>query len=70
MPLPIGTILKVDFWIDQEHVSTSATVRTRDPGVGMGIEITGMTEETKARFQAYLDQMDPGLPAANRAAAE
>jgi hypothetical protein len=70
MPLSVGTMLKVDFWIDQEHVSTSATVRTRDPGVGMGIEITGMTEETKARFQAYLDQMDPGLPAASRAAAE
>jgi hypothetical protein len=70
MPLPIGTVLKVDFWIDEDHISASATVRTRDPGVGMGIEITGMTDETKARFQAHLDQMDPGLPVAGRAAAE
>ncbi len=46
MPLPIGTVLKVDFWIDQEHVSGSATVRTRDPGVGMGIEFTGLTEDS------------------------
>jgi hypothetical protein len=70
MPLPIGTVLKVDLWIDQDHISASATVRTRDPGVGMGIEITGMTDETKARFQAHLDKMDPGLPVAGRAAAE
>jgi PilZ domain len=64
MPLPVGTTLKVDLWIDQEHIATSSTVRTRDPGVGMGIEFTGLTEESKRRFQAHLDQLDPGLPAA------
>ena len=62
MPLPVGTSLKVDLWIDQEHIATSATVRTRDPGVGMGIEFTGLTEDSKRRFQGHLDQMDPGLP--------
>jgi hypothetical protein len=67
MPLPIGTVLRVDLWIDQEHISASAAVRTRDPGVGMGIEITGMTDDTKARFQAYLDKMDPGLAVAGNA---
>jgi len=61
MPLSIGTTLKVDFWIDQERVSTSAQIRTRDPGVGMGIEFTGMTEDAKKSFQAYLDRQDPGL---------
>jgi|SRR5690348_11560449 len=61
MPLTVNTSLKVDFWIDQEHISTSATVRTRDPGVGMGIEFTGMTEEAKKRFQAHLEVLDPGL---------
>jgi hypothetical protein len=62
MPLTIGTSLKVDLWIDQEHLATSATVRTRDPGVGMGIEFTGLTEDSKKRFQSHLDQLDPGLP--------
>jgi len=61
MPLPIGTVLKVDYWIDQERVTATATVRTRDPGVGMGIEFTGMPDETKKRFQAHLDKLDPGL---------
>src|SRR5262249_41785414 len=59
MPLAIGTALRVDFWIDQERVSPTAVVRTRDPGVGMGIEFTGMTEEVKKRFQAHLDKIDP-----------
>jgi hypothetical protein len=59
MPLAVATALRVDLWIDQEHLTTSAVVRTRDPGVGMGIEFTGMTEETKKRFQDHLDKMDP-----------
>ena len=63
MPLTVNTTLRLEFWIDQEHISTSATVRTRDPGVGMGIEFTGMTEDAKKRFQAHLETLDPGLPA-------
>ncbi len=62
MPLTVSTSLRVDFWIDQEHIVTTATVRTRDPGVGMGIEFTGLPDDTKKRFQAHLDKLDPGLP--------
>jgi hypothetical protein len=58
MPLPVGTALRVDFWIEEERQSPTAVVRTRDPGVGMGIEFTGMPEEGKKRFQAHLDKID------------
>ncbi len=61
MPLPIGTALRVDLWIEQERLTPSAVVRTRDPGVGMGIEFTGLPEESKKRFQAHLDKLDPGM---------
>jgi hypothetical protein len=61
MPLAISTSLRVEFWIEQERLSTTATVRTRDPGVGMGVEFTGLPEESKKRFQAHLDKLDPGL---------
>src|SRR5947207_437786 len=61
MPLTQSSALKVDFWMDQEHVMTTASIRTRDPGVGMGIEFTGLPEDTKRRFQALLDKLDPGL---------
>jgi hypothetical protein len=59
MPLPVGTALRVDLWMGEERLSPSAIVRTRDPGVGMGIEFTGMPEETKKRFQSHLDGIDP-----------
>jgi hypothetical protein len=58
MPLPVGTALRVDLWIGEERLSPSAVVRTRDPGVGMGIEFTGLPEESKKRFQAHLDKLD------------
>jgi PilZ domain len=64
MPLAMATALKIDLWIGEEHISTPAIVRTRDPGVGMGIEFTGMTNDTKLRLQAYLDEIDEGLSAA------
>src|ERR1700730_15381779 len=61
MPLTVATVLRVDFWIDQEHIASTATIRTRDPGVGMGIEFTGLPDESKKRFQDHLDKMDPGI---------
>jgi hypothetical protein len=70
MPLPIHTVLRTDFWIDEERISASATVRTRDPGVGMGVEFTGLPEDSKRRFQAHLDKIDPGMPGKNRPSSE
>lgn len=61
MPLPVATALRVDLWIEQERLSPSGVVRTRDPGVGMGIEFTGLPEESKKRFQDHLDTLDPGI---------
>ena|ERR1700691_1656618 len=60
-PLSRGTVLRVDFWMDSEHIKISAIVRTCDPGVGNGIEFTGMPVESKARLQAYLDAIDPQM---------
>lgn len=61
MPLPVATALRVDLWIENDHLTPTAVVRTRDPGVGMGIEFTGMPEESKKRFQAHLDKQNPGI---------
>jgi hypothetical protein len=59
LPLPLGTVLRLDFWLDSEHINISAVVRTCDPGVGNGIEFTGMPPEAKDRMQSYLDTIDP-----------
>lgn len=61
LPLPLGTLLRVDFYLDAEHVTISAVVRTCDPGVGNGIEFTGLPSDGKERMQAYLDAIDPQM---------
>ncbi len=61
MPLPLGTVLRLDFYLDSEHINITAVVRTCDPGVGNGIEFTGMHGEMKQRMQAYLDGIDPQM---------
>ena len=61
LPLPLGTMLRVDFWLDSERIKITAVVRTCDPGVGNGIEFTGMPPETKERMQTYLDAIDPQM---------
>jgi PilZ domain-containing protein len=61
LPLPLGTVLRVDFWLDAEHINITAVVRTCDPGVGNGIEFTGMPVDGKSRMQAYLDAIDPQM---------
>jgi hypothetical protein len=60
MPLPVGTPLQIDLWIGEERVSPNAVVRTRDPGVGMGIEFIGLPEDVRKRLQAHLDEVDSG----------
>src|SRR6266849_2368263 len=42
-------------------VTNTGVVRTCDPGVGNGIEFTGMPIEGKEHLQAYLDGIDPGM---------
>jgi hypothetical protein len=66
MPLPVATSLRVEFWIEEERLSATGVVRTRDPGVGMGIEFTGLPEESKKRFQTHLDKLDPGISFAQK----
>jgi hypothetical protein len=61
LPLPRGTVLRVDFYLDAEHIKITAVVRTCDPGVGNGIEFTGMPAEMKGRMQDYLDAIDPQM---------
>ena len=61
MPLSVGAALRVDLWIGEERVTLDAVVRTRDPGVGMGIEFNGLNEESKRKFQAQLDELDRGI---------
>jgi len=61
LPLPVGTVLRIEFWMDSQRVSISGVVRTCDPGVGNGIEFTGLPPDGKERLQKYLDAIDPQM---------
>lgn len=61
MPLPAGTVLRVEFYLDSERMNITAVVRTCDPGVGNGIEFTGLPPEGKQRMQDYLNAIDPEM---------
>jgi PilZ domain len=57
LPLPVGKILEVTFWLDTEKITATGTVRACDGGVGMGIEFTGLDEKTQERLQQHADKM-------------
>jgi PilZ domain len=57
-PLPLGTPLSITFWIDQEKLVTRGIVRASDPGVGMGIEFTGLDQQGQDRLQQHLESFN------------
>ena len=61
LPLPLGTKVKITFWMDSEKIQTSGVVRASDGGVGMGIEFTQLDDHVQERLQQYLEKLDVGL---------
>jgi hypothetical protein len=58
LPVPVGKVLEITFWLDTERVDTSAIIRACDGGVGMGIEFTGLDEKTQERLQQRVETME------------
>jgi hypothetical protein len=57
VPLPLGTSLIITFWLEADKIVTPASVRTSDPGVGMGIEFTGLSPQNQERLQQTLEKL-------------
>jgi hypothetical protein len=57
LPLPVGKQLNITFWLNTERISTPAVIKSCDGGVGMGIEFTGLDDETRERVQEYIEAM-------------
>jgi PilZ domain-containing protein len=57
LPLPVGKLLSITFWLDSERIRTPAIVRSCDGGVGMGIEFTGLDDKTRDRLQQQIETM-------------
>lgn len=61
VPLSMGAQFEITFWLDSDKIKTAGVVRTSDPGVGMGIEFTGLNSDIQQRLQAYLEKIDEGF---------
>jgi hypothetical protein len=54
MPWSIGSRLTLRLWLGPHPIQTAAVVRTSDPGVGMGIEFSGMTASDRLQLQEFV----------------
>jgi hypothetical protein len=68
LPLSLGTVVNLTFWLDSEKIHTSAVVRTSDPGVGMGLEFIDLGDRIQKKLQQYLESVDRGLMPARETA--
>ncbi|HYA96706.1 MAG TPA: PilZ domain-containing protein [Methylomirabilota bacterium] len=56
-PPPVGTILKLVFDVPHGEVRARGIVRNIEPGLGMGIEFTGMGYEDRGRLSRLLKDL-------------
>src|SRR5208337_3517877 len=68
LPLALGTVVNLTFWLDSEKIHSSAVVRTSDPGVGMGLEFIDLGDRVQKALQQYLESVDTGLTASRETA--
>jgi hypothetical protein len=57
LPLPVGKVLSITFWLGSDRVITPGVIRSSDGGVGMGIEFTGLDDKTRDRLQQQIETM-------------
>jgi len=53
--LEIGSEMSVVLWIGDEKLIAEGKVITRHPQFGNGIELTGMSEESRNKLARYLE---------------
>lgn len=56
-PPPIGTILKLLFVVREGEIRTSAIVRNSLPSKGMGVEVTAVTADARARLDKLVKRL-------------
>ena len=61
-PLPIGTVVDLEMWMDDCKIKGCGSVQTCHPGVGMGIRFTNLTRDTMRRLDNYLHSANSVSP--------
>jgi len=60
LPFPVSTALTITFWLDSEKVLPRASCAPAMVELGMGIEFTGLTEDTEKRLQLFIEKLEKG----------
>jgi hypothetical protein len=55
---PVKSVFVASFWYRDMRITCGCTVRTSDPGLGMGIEFTGLDRNARAQLQNWLEVQD------------
>jgi len=66
LPLPVGAVVDIRIGIGGGEVTAKGLVKTMDPALGNGIELTEMAPSCRLELQHYLQT----LPEANPGASE
>lgn len=56
-PPPVGDVIKLVFEVPGGEVRARATVCDSQPGKGMGIQFTSMTQDARARLSRLMDAL-------------
>ena len=56
-PLPAGTVVAIRIGMDGREVKAKGLVKTADPGLGNGIEFTGMASSCRQELERYLQTL-------------
>jgi hypothetical protein len=52
----VGTQFTATFCIEDQRIRCECTVRTSDPGLGMGVEFTGLDSVSRLELQTWLER--------------
>ncbi len=54
---PAGTVTRLDFLVEEGQIRADAVVRHAEPGTGMGLKFTALSEQDRPKLAALLTRL-------------
>jgi PilZ domain-containing protein len=56
-PRPAGTVTRLDFLVAEGQIRADAVVRHANPGLGLGLKFTALTEQDRPKLAALIARL-------------
>ena len=56
-PRPTGTVTRLDFLVAEGQIRADAVVRHANPGLGLGLKFTALTEQDRPKLAALIARL-------------